>query len=93
MNNQFHQQEIAKRATGLRMYGSAGIELIHVIKGQLGGYSSHLKPWDIAAGRVIAEELGLEVKTIDDQPFNVLSSNNVLVATKKVCQDIWQIIK
>lgn len=93
MKNNFHQQEIAKRAAGLRMYGSAGIEIIHVLKGQLGGYTSRLKPWDIAAGRVIAEELGLIVKTIDDQPINVLSSNTVLVATKKVCQDVWQITK
>ncbi|MBB1085239.1 inositol monophosphatase family protein [Limosilactobacillus fastidiosus] len=93
MKNNFQQQEIAKRAAGLRMYGSAGIEIVHVLKGQLGGYTSRLKPWDIAAGRVIAEELGLIVKTIDDQPINVLSSNTVLVATKKVCQDIWQITK
>jgi myo-inositol-1(or 4)-monophosphatase len=93
MKNQFQQQKIAKQAAGLRIYGSAGIEIIHVLNGQLGGYTSRLKPWDIAAGRVIAEELGLVVKTIDDQPINVLSSNTVLVATKKVCQDIWQITK
>lgn len=93
LKNNFHQQEIVKQAAGLRMYGSAGIEIIHVLNGQLGGYTSKLKPWDIAAGRVIAEELGLVVKTIDDQPLNVLSSNTVLVATKKVCQDIWQITK
>lgn len=93
IKNNCHQQEIAQQAAGLRMYGSAGIEIIHVLNGQLGGYTSRLKPWDIAAGRVIAEELGLLVKTIDDQPLNVLSSNTVLVATKKVCQDIWQITK
>ena len=93
IKNQCHQQEIAQRAAGLRMYGSAGIETIHVLNGQLGGYTSRLKPWDIATGRVIAEELSLLVKTIDDQPLNVLSSNTVLVATKKVCQDIWQITK
>lgn len=91
MGNNNHQQEIAKKAAGLRIYGSAGIEMIHVFTGQLGGYSSRLKPWDIAAGRVIAEELGLLVKTIDAEPINVLSSNTVLVATKKVCQDVWQI--
>lgn len=93
MENNNHQQEIAKKAAGLRIYGSAGIEMIHVFTGQLGGYSSRLKPWDIAAGRVIAEELGLVAKTIDGEPINVLSSNTVLVATKKVCQDIWQISK
>ena len=93
MKNIYHQQEIARKSAGLRMYGSAGIETIHVLHGQLGGYTSKLKPWDIAAGRVIAEELGLEVKTIDGKSINVLSSNTVLVATKKVCQDVWQITK
>lgn len=93
LNNVADVQRVAEQAAGLRMYGSAGIELIHVITGQLGAYISRLKPWDLAAGRVFADELGLVVKTIDDKPLNVLSSNTVLVATKQVCHDIWRLIK
>src|SRR5699024_6814844 len=77
---------------GLRMYGSAGIEMIGVITGQLGGYISNLKTWDLAAGRMLAEELGLVVKSIDGSSINVLSSNLVLVATRQVSRDIRQII-
>lgn len=93
LSNTRNLQEVARRAAGLRMYGSAGIELIHVFTGQLSAYISRLKPWDLAAGRVFAEELGLDVKTIDDQQLNVLSSNTVLVATKQASRDIRQLIK
>ncbi|MBB1078581.1 inositol monophosphatase family protein [Limosilactobacillus sp. STM2_1] len=85
-------KRVAKEAMGLRMYGSAGIEMIGVLTGQLGGYISNLKPWDLAAGRMLAEELGLVVKSIDGSSINVLSSNLVLVATSQVSRDIRQII-
>lgn len=84
-------KQIAEEAIGLRMYGSAGIEMIDVLTGQLGAYISYLKPWDLAAGRVLAEELGLVVKSIDGRSINVLSSNLVLVATCQVSQDIQQL--
>lgn len=93
LSNTCNLQEVARQAAGLRMYGSAGIELVHVFTGQLGAYMSRLKPWDLAAGRVFAEELNLDVKTIDDRRLNVLSSNTVLVATKRVSRDIQQLIK
>ena len=85
-------KKIAQDAIGLRMYGSAGIEVIGVITGQLGGYISNFKPWDLAAGRMLAEELDLVVKSIDGSSINVLSSNLVLVATRQVSRDIRQII-
>ena len=67
------------------------IEMIYVLTGCLGAYVSHLHPWDLAAGRVLAEELGLVVKPIDDDHLNVLSSNLVLVATKQAGQDLLTI--
>lgn len=91
MNNVHGLQKAARKARGLRMYGSAGIEMIYVLTGCLGAYVSHLHPWDLAAGRVLAEELGLVVKPIDDDHLNVLSSNLVLVATKQAGQDLLTI--
>ena len=69
------------------------MEMTGVLTGELGGYVSWLKPWDLAAGRVLAEELGLAVKVIDDNGGGVLSSKLVLVATKRVSQDIQQLTK
>lgn len=85
-------RQIAEQARGLRMYGSAGIELTDVITGRLGLYLSWLKPWDLAAGRVIAEELGLVVQNVDGSRPDVLSSSLVLVATSQAAQDIHQLV-
>ena len=83
--------QVARQASGLRMYGSAAMEMIGVLSGELGAYISHLRPWDLAAGRVLAEELGLTVKSIDADGISVLSSNLVLVATKRAGQDILEL--
>lgn len=90
--NDHRLPQVAHSASGLRMYGSAAMEMTGVISGELVGYVSYLKPWDLAAGRVMAEELGLVVKSIDGSKPDVLSSNLVLVATRQVSQDIQKII-
>ncbi|WP_029327087.1 inositol monophosphatase family protein [Fructilactobacillus fructivorans] len=86
-----HMQEIAEASSGYRIYGSAGIEIAAAISGKTIGYISHLRPWDIAAGRVLAETLGMTVSTIDGKPIDMLSSNTVLLATKKAQKDILKI--
>lgn len=88
INNKYNLQKIALASHGIRIYGSAGIEIIHVLNGQLIGYLSHLHPWDLAAGKILAETLGLVVKTIDGREVNVLSSIDVLVASKNAQKDI-----
>lgn len=86
-----HMQAIIHASAGMRIYGSAGIEMINVMRGKTLGYISHLKPWDFAAGQVLLNTLGVRVSTIDGQPLNMLSSNLVLVATEKAQRDILQI--
>ncbi|WP_367341823.1 inositol monophosphatase family protein [Limosilactobacillus sp.] len=92
LSGKAHLRQVGEAARGLRMYGSAGIELTDVITGRLGAYLSWLKPWDLAAGRVIAEELGLVVQNVDGSRPDVLSSNLVLVATRQAAQDIHQLV-
>jgi myo-inositol-1(or 4)-monophosphatase len=70
------------------MYGSAGLEFASVLRGELCGYVSYLKPWDFAAGNVLANVLGLAVKTIDGAPLDMLSSNVVLVATERASGEV-----
>jgi myo-inositol-1(or 4)-monophosphatase len=86
-----HMQEIIHVSSGMRVLGSAGIEMINIMNGKTLGYISHLKPWDIAAGQVLLNELGVQVSTIDGKPLDMLSSNLVLVATKKAQRDILRI--
>ena len=74
------------------MYGSAGIEFIHVLNGETLGYVSKLHAWDYAAGKILAETLDLTVEAIDGTDINVLSSKVVLVATKNAQKQINEII-
>ncbi|WP_321316000.1 inositol monophosphatase family protein [Ligilactobacillus cholophilus] len=92
LNDEFNMKEIAKQTSGIRMYGSAGIEFIHVLKGETIGYVSKLHAWDYAAGKILAETLNLTVDAIDGSDINVLSSKIVLVATKSAQAQINQLI-
>lgn len=88
MSNYRNLQTVVKQSAGARIYGSAGIEFIHVLRGQCVGYLSHLRPWDYAAGSILAESLNLVVKTIDGNILDVVSSEDVLVATKRAFSEI-----
>lgn len=92
LNGSHNIREVGRQARGVRMYGSAGIEMIYVITGRIGGYLSYLRPWDLAAGMVLATELGLVVKGIDEKQVSVLSSNLVLVGTKRVADDVLELV-
>lgn len=83
---------VGQQARGLRMYGSAGIEFIYVLTGRIGGYVSYLKPWDLAAGMALADELGLVIKSIDGDKVDVLSSNLVVIATQQVARDVLELV-
>jgi len=85
--------DIAKAAMGYRVYGSAGISFMHVLKGQAVGYSSYMKPWDFAAGLVLSQALGLKIGTIDGQPINMLLSSVILTATESAFDDIIELEK
>ncbi|MCM0583183.1 inositol monophosphatase family protein [Weissella diestrammenae] len=80
--------EIAKSALGYRVYGSAGISFMHVLKGQANAYASYMKPWDYAAGMILSQSIGLKVGTIDGTPVNVLLSSVILTATQGTFDDI-----
>ncbi len=83
---------VVEQSAGLRNYGSAGIEIIHLLTGKIVSYISYLKPWDFGAGKILAESLGLAVTTVDGRPLDMLSSDFVMVATVKAQQDILPII-
>lgn len=82
-------RKIGKASSGLRMVGSAGLETALVASGKLVAYiAPSLAPWDIAAGKVIAEEVGLVYKQLNGQSINLLKNNAVIVATPFAYQEI-----
>lgn len=92
IQNRFNMQTVVAQSLGPRIMGSAGIQISQVLAGELVGYLSYLRPWDFAAGRVLAESLGLVVTRVDGTPVDMLSSGAVLIATKRAQRSILAIV-
>ncbi len=79
--------QFSKRSQGVRRLGSAAIDLCYVAAGRFDGYwEISLKPWDVAAGGLIAEEAGALVTNISgsadylNPPQSVVAANPALHA-------------
>jgi myo-inositol-1(or 4)-monophosphatase len=70
-------KKLAGKVRGMRLLGSAALEMSYVAAGRLDGYVSlSLNAWDFAAGKIIVEEAGGTVTQIAGEPlpFNRKSS-------------------
>jgi len=60
-----------ERARAVRRLGSAALDLCYVAAGRFEAFwEQHLKPWDVAAGALIAEEAGGRISGMDGGPFD-----------------------
>ncbi|KXZ46610.1 IMPase [Gonium pectorale] len=77
-------KEFTDVCQGVRRLGAAAVDLCHLSLGIVDSYWEYrLKPWDMAAGVIIAQEAGATVTTMDGRPFSVfersmLASNTAL---------------
>ena len=84
---------VGRASSGVRLIGSAGIETAHVISGRLIGYlAASLAPWDIAAGKVIAEEVGLIYTKLNGDSIDLLKKNASLVAAPLAHEEIISLL-
>ena len=52
-------KELMQKSHGLRRMGSAAVDLAYTACGRFEGFfEANLKPWDVAAGKIIMEEAG-----------------------------------
>lgn len=59
-----------KNARGVRRLGAASIDLCYVACGRFDGFwEQNLKPWDTAAGMLIADEAGARITDFSNAPF------------------------
>ncbi|CAJ1190839.1 fructose 1,6-bisphosphatase [Companilactobacillus crustorum] len=93
LSNKFSVQDVIKKSSGFRVYGSAGIIFGHLLTGKEVMYMSYLAPWDLAAGRVMCEAAGMNVASIDGTPINMLESQVVIVGTQKVVSEALKTLK
>ncbi|MGB8214502.1 MAG: inositol monophosphatase family protein [Anaerolineales bacterium] len=93
-NNLENYGRFAKLTQGVRRLGSAALDLSYVAAGRLEGYwELSVKPWDVAAGGLVALEAGATVTNIDGQaniitpPCSVLAAPPILHAKMKAVLD------
>ncbi|AEH52050.1 inositol monophosphatase family protein [Pseudothermotoga thermarum] len=83
--------EVSKVVQEVRILGSAAVELCYVSCGRLDGYwEIGLKPWDIAAGVLIASESGIQISGIKGD-FD-LEKGEILASVKSIHEDLKRIL-
>jgi myo-inositol-1(or 4)-monophosphatase len=80
-NNLEYYGRFAKLTQGVRRLGSAALDLSYVAAGRLDGYwELSLKPWDVAAGGLVASEAGATVTNLEGQTDYVTPPCSLLAA-------------
>ncbi|GII87683.1 inositol monophosphatase [Sphaerisporangium siamense] len=82
-NRQRHAitRRLAARVQRIRMFGSAAIDLVWVAEGKIDACVMLAnKPWDTAAGVIIAKEAGAHVTDIDGTPHTTRSRATIAAA-------------
>jgi myo-inositol-1(or 4)-monophosphatase len=79
---------------GVRRGGSAAIDLCHVAAGKLDGYwEMKLRPWDVAAGTLIAREAIVRVSDFQGEETAWLPGDSVLAAAPDLHERMLAIIQ
>jgi myo-inositol-1(or 4)-monophosphatase len=82
-----------KAAQGIRRLGSAAMDLCFVACGRFDGFwEQNLKPWDTAAGSLIAEEAGASVTNFSGNPFDI-NQKEILATNNKIHQEMTGLLK
>ena len=77
---------------GVRRLGSAALDLCYLACGRFDGYwEQNLKPWDTAAGLLIAREAGARVTDFADRDYNV-HMPQLLATNGKIHQQMRDLI-
>lgn len=80
-----HFIEILRLGVPIRRMGSAAIDLCYVASGRFDGFwEVSLKPWDFSAGKLIVEEAGGLVSTIEGQPLKTFTTSSVTAANQNI---------
>lgn len=81
--------ELVRTVRGTRSYGCATIEMMFVATGRMDAYMSmRLSPWDIAAGTIIAKEVGAEFTNLKGEPIDLLHQDTFIIANANIRKTI-----
>lgn len=82
-----------KAAQGVRRLGSAAIDLCFIACGRFDGFwEQNLKPWDTAAGVLIAKEAGAVVTDFSNNPFTI-DKKEILATNGNIHKEILSLME
>ncbi|MFP4674406.1 MAG: inositol monophosphatase family protein [Opitutales bacterium] len=74
-------ENMLRESGGVRRLGAAALDFCYVACGRFAGYyEMGLKPWDAAAGALIASEAGARITGFRGETFNMFQSSGVVVS-------------
>ncbi|TDO96018.1 inositol monophosphatase family protein [Marinomonas balearica] len=87
---------ILEHCQDVRRNGSAALDLCAVAHGFMDAYYESVKPWDMAAGAIIAEEAGASIGHFGDirkEWPEALNGDCLLVSTPKIYEQLASLLK
>jgi myo-inositol-1(or 4)-monophosphatase len=77
---------------GVRRLGAASIDLCYLACGRFDGFwEQNLKPWDTAAGWVVATEAGASISDFSNRPFSIYL-NEILATNGNIHEDMISLL-
>lgn len=84
-------EKLAKMTQGVRRLGSAALDGCYVAAGRFDGFwELTLRPWDIAAAGLIAEEAGACVTATDGKPDYISTPQSILAAAPGIYEKLLE---
>jgi myo-inositol-1(or 4)-monophosphatase len=78
-------ENMLRESGGVRRLGAAALDFCYVADGRfVGYYEMGLKPWDSAAGSLIAAAAGAQLTDLSGAPFDIFESRGVAVSNGRV---------
>lgn len=94
LDNFKYFERLAKKTQGVRRLGSAALDACYVAAGRFDGFwEFKLKPWDVAAGGLIAAEAGAKVTAIDGREDFLSAPLSILATTPGIYEAIKEQLK
>jgi len=82
-----------KASQAVRRLGAAALDICYVARGRFEGFwEQRLKPWDTAAGALIAAEAGATVTTFSNQPYKI-GDQEILVTNGRIHEEMLGLLK
>ncbi|WP_457562356.1 inositol monophosphatase family protein [Caminibacter pacificus] len=86
--------KVLPRCQDIRRLGSAALDLCYVACGRYEGfYEINLKPWDVAAGKIIVQEAGGEVSNNFGESYNIFEDRCIVATNMKIHRELVNLLE